>query len=98
LLRAKNRSIILLDEPTSSLDPAAENEIFTNILQHYKDRTIITACHRLKIVPLFDQIMYVREGQILEMGTFQDLVDKGGCFAAAWEDYQRMFVHGIDLS
>ena len=92
LLRAKNRSVILLDEPTSSLDPAAENEIFTQILRHFKDRTIITACHRLKIVPLFDQVMYVRGGRILEMGTFQDLVSKGGYFAAAWEDYQRMFV------
>jgi ATP-binding cassette, subfamily B, bacterial len=94
LLRAQNRDIILLDEPTSSLDPGTENAIFTGLLKHFRERTIITACHRLKIVPLFDRVMYVRGGHVLEIGTFQDLVRRGGYFATAWENYQQSFAGG----
>src|SRR5690606_5947978 len=48
LLRARSRQMILLDEPTSSLDPATEKEVFMRLLKHFSDRTVLTACHRLK--------------------------------------------------
>ncbi len=89
LLRAKNRKFILLDEPTSSLDPLTEKQIFLEIIQHFSDRTVITACHRLNIVPLFDRVLYIHEGRLLEDGKFDELIKRGGPFAIAWEDYQR---------
>jgi ATP-binding cassette subfamily B protein len=87
LLRAGTRELLLLDEPTSSLDPKTEKEIFFSVLEHFKDRVIITACHRLNLVPLFDKIVFVRDGAVEEYGTFTELLQKGESFARAWEDY-----------
>lgn len=92
LVRAKDRDILLLDEPTSSLDPFTEKEIFFSLLDHFKDRTIITACHRLALVPLFDKVIYVKSGVIEEAGSFNDLLEKNGMFAQAWNDYQSKVV------
>lgn len=94
LLRIGTRPILLLDEPTSSLDPKTEKEIFYDLLDTFSDRTIITACHRLAMVPLFNKIIYVREGKVEESGSFQELLDKKGAFALAWEDYQKKVVSG----
>jgi len=89
LLRATRREVLLLDEPTSSLDPTTEKQIFYSLLHHFSDRTILTACHRLALVPLFDRILFVRRGIIEENGSFQELLLKKGAFAAAWEDFEK---------
>lgn len=92
LLRASEKEILLLDEPTSSLDPMTEKQIFYSMFYHFKNCTIITACHRLALVPLFDTIVFVREGRIEETGGFAELLQKRGAFYYAWEDYQRKVV------
>ena len=89
LLRTQRKEILLLDEPTSSLDPKTEKQIFINLLNHFQDRTILTACHRLNLVPLFNKIIYISQGRIEEVGSFEELVAKGGYFAKAWEEYQK---------
>jgi ATP-binding cassette, subfamily B, bacterial len=89
LLRASRRDVILLDEPTSSLDPKTEKEIFFSLLSHFADRTILTACHRLNLVPLFDTIVYISGGRVQEVGSFHDLISKKGLFFKAWDDYER---------
>ena len=89
ILRIHGKELLLLDEPTSSLDPMTEKQIFHGILSQFVDRVVITACHRLALVPLFDKIIYVRDGHIEEVGSFPELRSAGGAFAAAWEDYER---------
>ena len=89
ILRIHGKELLLLDEPTSSLDPMTEKQIFHGILGQFVDRVVITACHRLALVPLFDKIIYVRDGHIEEVGSFPELRSSGGAFAAAWEDYER---------
>ncbi|MBN8550122.1 MAG: ABC transporter ATP-binding protein [Deltaproteobacteria bacterium] len=96
LLRAKNRSLILLDEPTSSLDPMTEKQIFYALLHHFTDRTIITACHRLALVPLFDTIVFIRRGKVEEVGSFAQLLEKKGLFYAAWKDYEEKVFSGAE--
>ena len=88
LLRIGDRSIVLLDEPTSSLDPATEKALFDGLLSTFKQETIITACHRLSLVPLFDRIVHVKAGKIIEEGTFEEMVRSGGEFSKAWNDFQ----------
>jgi ABC-type multidrug transport system fused ATPase/permease subunit len=83
-----------MDEPTSSLDPLTEKQIFTGILHEFRDQTIITACHRLALVPLFDKIVYIRDGRIEEVGSFPELRAAGRAFAIAWADYERTVVSG----
>jgi ATP-binding cassette, subfamily B, bacterial len=88
LLRAHKKNIILLDEPTSSLDSRTEKEIFHGILYHFADRAIVAAIHRLHLVPLFDTIVVVQAGQIVERGTFAELIERKGYFYRSWEEYQ----------
>ena len=92
LLRAAGKELILLDEPTSSLDPMTEKEIFFGLLYHFTDRTVITACHRLVLVPLFDKIVYISHGKIDEVGSFSELMAKEGLFYQAWKDYEKKIV------
>lgn len=94
LLRAKNRSLLLLDEPTSSLDPMTEKQIFYALLHHFTDRTIITACHRLALVPLFDTIVFIKHGRVQEVGSFPQLLEAKGSFYQAWKDYEEKVVRG----
>lgn len=98
LMRARSRELLLLDEPTSSLDPMTEKQIFYALLHHFSDRTVITACHRLALVPLFDKIVYVRQGRIEEMGSFAELLERRGPFYLAWKDYEEKVIKGTDTA
>jgi ABC-type multidrug transport system fused ATPase/permease subunit len=66
-----------------------EKKIFLGILNHFQNSTVITACHRLALVPLFDKIIFVRYGRIEEVGSFSELLAKRGAFFEAWDDYER---------
>lgn len=94
LIRAKNREIILLDEPTSSLDPKTEKEIFLGIMYHFSDRMIISSCHRLNLIPLFDKIVVMANSQVLEVGTFPELLERKRYFYKMWEDYEKNIKNG----
>ncbi len=89
LLRAKQKEILLLDEPTSSLDPKTEKEIFLGLLYHFSSRTIISSCHRLNLIPLFDRIVLMSNSAVLENGTFAELIEARGHLYRIWEDYER---------
>jgi ABC-type multidrug transport system fused ATPase/permease subunit len=94
ILRVPGKDILLLDEPTSSLDPLTEKQIFAGILHQFSDLTVITACHRLALVPLFDKVIYVKDGRVEEVGTFPELRAAGRGFSAAWSDYERTVTSG----
>ena len=65
ILAAKNSSIILLDEPTSSVDMKTEEKIYDHILDHFKDCTIICSVHRLHLLDKFDRHIQMEQGKIL---------------------------------
>lgn len=92
ILRVPGKEILLLDEPTSSLDPLTEKQIFTGILHEFRELCVITACHRLALVPLFDTVVFVKDGRIEEIGSFAELRASGRGFAAAWSDYERTVI------
>ena len=89
LLRAGQKDIILLDEPTSSLDPKTEKEIFLGVLYHFTNRTVIASCHRLNLIPLFDRIIFMAQSSVVETGSFAELIEKRSHFYRAWDDYER---------
>lgn len=90
ILRAFKRSVLLLDEPTSSLDAATEQEIFAALLSRFREHTIIASVHRLNLIPHFTRILVMKDGALVEDGRFETLrKHKGGVFAKMWNDFER---------
>jgi len=77
----KNAPILILDEPTSSLDPETEALVERSTRQLMQGRTVITIAHRLNTVFQADQIIVLDRGQIIEQGTHQELLAKKGVYA-----------------
>ncbi len=73
--------ILLLDEATSALDPISEKLIKDALAKLTKNRTTVVIAHRLSTVIHADKIIVISNGQIVEQGTHQELLDKGGAYA-----------------
>ncbi len=81
----RNRDLIVLDEPTSNLDPLAETEIFKKYNSLAKDKTVIYVTHRISVAKLADRIIVFKNGKIEEDGTFDELMKLKGEFARLYE-------------
>jgi len=77
----KNAPILLLDEPTSALDTQAE-AVFQEALEEFRGRcTIMVIAHRISTIKSADEIYVLDRGQIVERGTYQELLNNDGLFA-----------------
>jgi ABC-type multidrug transport system fused ATPase/permease subunit len=85
---AKDSDLILMDEPTSSVDTANERYIYSALMEHFSDRCLISSIHKLHLLELFDHIYVLANGEIVESGDFQTLVTKGGLLSRMWRNYQ----------
>lgn len=81
----KNSSVLILDEPTSAIDPKAEAEIFEQLMDYAKDRTVIIISHRFSTVRNADRIFVLAEGKILEEGSHSELISKNGIYKEAYD-------------
>jgi len=77
-------AILLLDEATAALDLAAEAEVNRATEQLAARRTTIVVAHRLTTASKADRIVVMAGGQIAEMGTHDELLARGGAYAAMW--------------
>ena len=77
--------ILILDEPTASLDAAAEAEVFSNFATLMHDRTALLISHRFSTVRMADRIVVLADGQIAEDGTHSGLTGAGGRYARLFE-------------
>ncbi len=73
--------VLILDEPTSAIDPESEYEIFNQLEKSYKDKTLILVSHRFSTVRNANKILVVEDGKIAETGTHQELMKKNGRYA-----------------
>ena len=89
LLAAEDSEIILMDEPTSSVDPSTELKIYENILKNYKNKTIISSIHRYHLLSKFDYIYLFSKGKVIDEGTFRQLLAKNNTFKKNWEKYRK---------
>ncbi|MCU4178708.1 glucan ABC transporter ATP-binding protein/ permease [Bosea sp. BH3] len=78
----KNPPILILDEATSALDAATEVKLQKALEEVMKGRTTFVIAHRLATIRNADRILVFEQGEVEEMGTFDELVAKGGRFAA----------------
>ena len=85
----KDSSMILLDEPTSSLDAETECKIYERIFEEFSSQCIVSVLHRLHLLHMFDFIYVLKDGKIAESGTFQQLVNGEGYFTDLWNRYMQ---------
>jgi ABC-type multidrug transport system fused ATPase/permease subunit len=89
-----NPRILILDEATSSVDPYTELYIQDALERLLKNRTAVIIAHRLSTVRMADQIVVLDEGKIVEQGTHQELMMKGGLYSTF---YKTQFEESIGL-
>jgi ABC-type multidrug transport system ATPase subunit len=77
----RDTPILLLDEPTASLDVEAEAEVMHALETLIQGRTVLTISHRLSTLGHVDEIMVLHQGRIVERGTYTELKAAGGVFA-----------------
>lgn len=76
-----NAPFVILDEPSSALDPIAEYNMFKNMLEACRDRTLIFISHRLSSAVLADRIFLMDGGEIIESGSHNEMMAKEGKYA-----------------
>jgi ABC-type multidrug transport system fused ATPase/permease subunit len=73
ILAARQSTMILMDEPTSSIDPRTERKIYQSMFETFSDKAVISSLHRLHLLSDFDYIYILRDGLVIDEGSFEDL-------------------------
>lgn len=89
LLACRDKSIVLLDEPTSSIDAITEMRIYQNIFREFVGKTIISSVHKLHLLSFFDRIYLFGDGQIIVSGTLSELLSQCPAFQHMWQQYHE---------
>ena len=85
----KNPTVFFFDEATSSLDSATESDIQTNLDEISSGRSTLIIAHRLSTVVSADRILVLDDGRIIEHGTHQQLLARGGLYADLWQEQEK---------
>ncbi len=88
LFAARFSSLILMDEPTSSVDLATEKNILAGVLDTFTHATMIVSLHRLHLLPKFDRIIMLDHGEIVADGATEELLNRPGPVQLLWHKYQ----------
>ncbi len=77
----RNAPVILLDEPSATLDPVAEHQIFEDFANISKNKSAVLISHRLSSITLADKILVLDDGHIIEQGSHKELLEMNGRYA-----------------
>lgn len=86
----KDAPVLIMDEPTSSLDPESERLIGAALERLARDRTVLVIAHRLSTIYRADRIVVLEDGRVAEAGTHASLLKRGGPYARLLGAYGRM--------
>ena len=75
---------MILDEATSALDSEVESAIQEGLNKVMENKTVLAIAHRLSTIAQMDRLLVLDNGKIVEQGTHQELLDKGGIYAKLW--------------
>lgn len=84
---ARDTDIILLDEPTSSVDSTNELKIYRHLFRRFADRCIVSSIHKLHLLPMFDEAYVIADGRVVEYGPVKKLLKGSGVLANLWKQY-----------
>ena len=91
----KNAPILILDEATSALDSEVEAAIQASLDDLMTGKTVIAIAHRLSTIAQMDRLIVLDDGGVVEQGTHEELIAKGGIYAALWTHQTGGFI-GMD--
>lgn len=92
----KNAPIVVLDEATAFADPENERLIQEALRKLAKGKTVLMIAHRLTSIVNADEILVVENGEIVERGTHNELIEKSGVYAKMWAEYQQSTTWTLD--
>jgi subfamily B ATP-binding cassette protein MsbA len=90
--------ILILDEATASLDSRAEEAILRTIERVRSGRTVLSIAHRLRAVVNSDVIFVLQQGQIVDQGTHEELMERPGFYRQMWDEQTPSRVVGLQLA
>lgn len=85
----RDPDILVLDEATAHVDPEAEAWIEHGVAELMRDRTTLVIAHRLSTIRNADQIVVMSRGKVVEMGTHEELLARGGAYARLERTFSR---------
>ena len=91
-MRGNNADLMVLDEPTASLDPEAEHRLFETIKKSRRQRTTVFISHRFNTVRVADRIMVMEKGEVEEFGTHEELMMQNGKYRQLYNIQAKGFV------
>lgn len=91
----RKHKLIILDEPTASIDPYEETRIYNQFAEISKDKTAIIVTHRLGSVKLADRVIVMKEGKIVQMGTHNTLIEEDGEYARLYKAQEQWYKEEI---
>ncbi|QLE48261.1 ABC transporter ATP-binding protein [Nostoc sp. C057] len=83
--------VLLLDEPTAALDPRSECDLYLRFIELAEGKTTILITHRLASVRIADRILVLKSGHLIEDGTHQELLQRGGEYTALWNMQAKQY-------
>jgi ATP-binding cassette, subfamily B, bacterial len=89
ILAAKGSEIVLLDEPTSSVDPKTEVQIYDRLFEEFRGKAVLSSLHRLHLLTKFDYVYVLQNGRIADEGTFEYLRANSPIFQELWKHQEE---------
>lgn len=90
----KESNFLVLDEPTANLDPKSEVTIYENLLNANLNKTIIFISHRLAASVLADRIIVLKDGEIIESGSHEELMKINSFYSKMYQKQKRLYEIG----
>lgn len=97
ILAARDSDIVLMDEPTSSVDSQTELIIYKNLFDSYKEKVFVSSLHRLYLLHYFDYIYVLDKGTVVEEGSLETLLNNGIMFKELWKIHHKNFKQEADV-
>ena len=88
----RDSPIVILDEPTASLDARAEESLYAHMRELYRDRGVLLISHRFGSVRTADRIYVLRDGRVVEQGSHSELMELDGYYAELFQLQARWYV------
>ena len=91
----RQHQLIILDEPTASIDPIEEIRVYKQFMQISQNKTCIIVTHRIGAARFADRIIVMKQGRIVEQGKHDELVSIGGEYQRLFKAQEQWYIDGV---